>query len=164
MYSHEPGGLFLRRKWTFRSGGRQLVVEKNRLESREHVLMKAFLWALYLPEYPDLQVEIRIGDRFKPDLIARDESGRSIFWGESGKVKPSKIESILRRHREAHLAVAKWDANPKPYAREIEKILRGLRGTRRVDLLVFPGDSAERFIGTDGELKINEGEYEVIRF
>lgn len=58
--------LMLRRKWTLRAHGEQVVFVKKRNERAEHVLMKSFLWALYLPDYPDLTVEISIGDRYKP--------------------------------------------------------------------------------------------------
>jgi hypothetical protein len=35
--------LFLRRKWTFRAYGRQVVFIKRSNERKAHVLMKAFL-------------------------------------------------------------------------------------------------------------------------
>ncbi len=54
--------LLLRRKWTLRAHGRQVVFVKKPVESSTHVVMKALLWALYLPQYPDLTVEIAIGD------------------------------------------------------------------------------------------------------
>jgi hypothetical protein len=37
--------LLLRRKWTLRTGGRQLVLVKKPYESAEHLMMKALLWA-----------------------------------------------------------------------------------------------------------------------
>ena len=55
--------LELRRKWTFRAHGKQMVFFKKSFESDIHVLTKAFLWALFLPDYPDVSVEIRIGDK-----------------------------------------------------------------------------------------------------
>lgn len=56
--------LFLHRKWTMRAHGEQVVFVKRVNQRREHLLMKALLWALYLPSYPGLAVEIPIGDRF----------------------------------------------------------------------------------------------------
>ena len=44
--------LFLRRKWTLRAHDRQVVFVKKSYESDTHVLMKALLWALYLPDVP----------------------------------------------------------------------------------------------------------------
>ena len=73
--------LLLRRKWTLRAHGRQVVFVKRQNESREHVIMKALLWALYLPEYPHLLVETSIGDRFKPDVVqlAPDGTPEAIY-------------------------------------------------------------------------------------
>jgi hypothetical protein len=71
--------LYLRRKLTLRAHGEQVVFVKKKRERIEHVLMKAFLWALYLPEYPDLTVEIRVGDRYKPDVVGLDERGQPTF-------------------------------------------------------------------------------------
>lgn len=39
--------LLLRRKWTLRAHGERVVFVKRVSERREHVLMKALLWALY---------------------------------------------------------------------------------------------------------------------
>lgn len=47
---HSPtvtSDLMLRRKWTLRAHGRQVVFVKKANESGEHVLMKALLWALH---------------------------------------------------------------------------------------------------------------------
>jgi hypothetical protein len=43
-------------------------------------------WALYLPLYPNLSVEIGVGDRYKPDVVALGEDGRPLFWAEAGQV------------------------------------------------------------------------------
>ena len=67
--------LALRRKYTMRAHGKQMVFIKKSLESRIHVLTKAFLWALYLPDYPDLAVEVPVGGRYKPDLVQFDVKG-----------------------------------------------------------------------------------------
>ena len=98
--SSRPAEERLARKWTFRSGQRQVVFVKGKGESTRHVLMKAVLWALYLPTYPELRVEVRIGDRFKPDLVALDDEGRPCFWGEAGAVSARKLASLFRRFRE----------------------------------------------------------------
>ena len=78
------GERHLRRKLTVRAEGRQIVLVKKPVERLEHVLMKAFLWALYLPQYDDLAVEIPVGDRYKPDVVSLDAFGQPRFWGEAG--------------------------------------------------------------------------------
>ncbi len=158
-----PDELFLRRKLTFKAHGRQVVFIKKKVESLEHVLMKAFLWALYLPHYPHLHVEIPIGDRYKPDVVALDAMGKPVFWGESGKVTPQKIDSLARRFRTAHLAVAKWNAPLAPFTALFAPILQDRKREAPFDLISFPADSAERFITQDGHVQVTHDDLEWIR-
>jgi hypothetical protein len=155
--------LHLRRKLTLRAHGRQVVFVKKPVESIEHVLMKAFLWALYLPDYPGLTVEVAIGDRYKPDVVALDGAGRPAFWGEAGKVGEDKIASLLRRYRGTHLAMAKWAAPLGPVAAAVRAALGDGVRTAPVDLLSFPADSAERFLDTHGQITISRAEIGWIR-
>ena len=106
--------LLLRRKWTLRAHGRQVVFVKKAFESDTHVLMKALLWALYLPAYPGLTVEVAVGDRYKPDVVALDARDEPLFWGEAGDVTTAKIRSLTRRYRNTHFALAKWDGARSP--------------------------------------------------
>ena len=90
--------LLLRRKWKLRAHDQQVIFVKKAGESAEHVLMKAFIWALYLPDYPDMLVEVRIGDRYKPDLVSMDPvQAAPRFWGEAGQVGRAKIHKLVRR-------------------------------------------------------------------
>ncbi|MBS3782873.1 MAG: hypothetical protein KGY78_00355 [Anaerolineae bacterium] len=146
--------LFLRRKWTLRAHGEQVVFVKRVNERREHVLMKAFLWALYLPTYPDLLVEVSVGDRYKPDVVSLDGRGEPRFWGEAGHVSPSKIHSLVRRYRETHFALAKWDTELAPFIEMVEDALAGLDRQAPFDLLCFSTDSAQRFIGNRGQIEL----------
>ena len=155
--------LLLKRKWTFRAGDRQIVFIKRSLEQTSHVLMKAYLWALYLPEYPDLSVEIHIGDRYKPDVVQLDEMGHPLFWGESGKVSPKKIESLLRRYPRTHFAIAKWDMNLAPLVEVVTMAMSGLKRVAPFDLISFPPDSPERFIDEDGYIEIDRASLDFVR-
>jgi hypothetical protein len=155
--------LFLRRKWTFRAYDKQVVFIKRSNEQRSHVLMKAFLWALYLPIYPTLSVEIRVGDRYKPDVVALDEDGRPIFWAEAGQVGVEKIRSLLRRYRDTHFAIAKWETRLDPYVELVCDALEGLRRPAPVDVLRFPQDSAERFIDQRGYIQLSLDKLEWVR-
>ena len=146
--------LLLRRKLTLRAHGEQVVFVKKPRESMEHVLMKAFLWALYLPDYPEARVEVPIGDKYKPDVVALDASGRPAFWGEAGKVGAAKVASITRRFRETHFAMAKWNAPLEPYRTLVEEATLDLDRAAPFDLLAFPTDSAERFIDARGHIRI----------
>ena len=154
----------LRRKWTFKAHGKQVVFVKHPIESSSQVLMKALLWALYLPEYPDMSVEVKIGDRYKPDVVAQDSSGQSVFWGEAGKVGVEKIRSIARRYRHTHFAIAMWQMNLAPFVPIIQKAVDGTNRLAAFDLLCFPSDSAERFIDARGQIQLSLADVEWKRF
>jgi hypothetical protein len=155
--------LLLPRKWVFRAHGRQVIFVKKSNESGEHVLMKAILWALYLPSYSDLTVEVAVGDRYKPDLVALAADGAPRFWGEAGEVRPEKIRSLARRYRGTHFALAKWDARLAPTAGLVTQALAGLKRTASFDLISVPADSAERFLDENGVLRISHRDVEWIR-
>ncbi len=146
--------LHLRRKWTLRAHGRQVVFVKKPVESTEHVVMKALVWALYLPQYPELVVEIKIGDRYKPDVVALDSTGEPVFWGEAGEVSTAKIRSLARRYRRTHFALAKWGAPLGPLAEIVGRATKGLDRTAPFDLIAFPQDAVERFIDDDGVIHV----------
>jgi hypothetical protein len=150
----------LRRKWTWRAHGRQVVFVKKANERSEHVLMKAFLWALYLRTYPDLVVEIPIGDRYRPDVVALDPHGRPRFWAEAGHVSVDKIRSLARRYRDTHFAIAKWNTRLEPYVVIVNDALEGLRRSAPFDLLNFPVDSAERFLDAGGHIHLTHADLE----
>lgn len=156
--------LFLRRKWTLRAHGQQVVFVKRANERPEHVLMKAFLWALYLPHYPDLTVEVSVGDRYKPDIVSLDPQGCPRFWGEAGHVGPDKIRSLVRRYRETHFALAKWDTHLAPFIDLVGAVLAEFEGSEDFDLLRFPADSAERFIDERGRIVLSHDDVDWVRF
>jgi len=146
--------LKLRRKWTFRAHGKQIVFIKKSFESEIHVLTKAFLWALFLPDYPDLLVEIQVGDRFKPDLVQLDDDGKPMFWGEAGRVSLKKMRALVHRFRSTHLVFAKWNMNIEPFHAVIKKEIGSTRRMAPIDLISIPAGSDEHFIGRDGTIQI----------
>ncbi|NDJ85990.1 MAG: hypothetical protein GYB66_08900 [Chloroflexi bacterium] len=143
------------RKWQLKAHGEKNVFVKSPGESPAHIVMKALLWALYLPDYPGMRVEVRIGDRYKPDLISLDSQGNPVFWGEAGKVSPDKIQSIARRFPSTHFALAKWDTSLAPHIQHVAAALNDLRREAPFDLIRFPEDSFARFIGRRGEIVID---------
>lgn len=144
----------LRRKWTLRAHGHQVVFVKKVNEHTAHVLMKAFVWALYLPDYPNLSVEVPIGDRYKPDVVALDPDGTPCFWGEAGQVQVKKLRSLVHRYRHTHFALAKWSTRLDPLLAIVTNALQDLDRDAPVDILCFPPDSAERFIHDRGEIQL----------
>lgn len=155
--------MSLRRKWTLRAGEQKVVFIKSANESAEHVLMKAFLWALYLPDYPTMRLEVRIGDHYKPDVVALDESGKPIFWGESGKVGQDKIRSLLKRFPSTHFVMAKWDSSLAPYAEMVTNAVKNGKREAPFYLIRFPPDSEARFIDDNGHIRLSFNDIEQIR-
>lgn len=145
--------MSLRRKLTLRAHHQSLILIKQPQEKLSHVLMKAFLWALYLPEYPDLRVEVPAGLRYKPDVLALD-SDRPAFWGEAGAVSPDKYRYLLRHQSHTHFAFARWGIRLPQHLERIQAQLKGIRRHAPVDVLVFPEDSETRFI-LDGEIQLD---------
>jgi hypothetical protein len=149
--------LHLRRKLTFHAHGRTLVLVKRSNEKIEHRLMMALLWALYLPKYPDLRIDVPIGARYRPDLVQLGLDGRPVFWGECGEVGLEKLRVLCARYRETHLVFAKWASNVEPFAALIEQALRDVRRAAPVELISFDADSV-RFVDQTGGVKIGAGD------
>lgn len=141
------------RKLKLSAHGQHNIFTLGAHERVEHVLMKIFIWALYLPHYPDLTVEVRIGDRYKPDVVSydpalavQDVNGAVRFWGESGRVGEDKIYSLARRFPSAHLVIAKWEMNLSPLEKRVRDAVSQRPRTAPFDLLRFGKGDAERFI------------------
>ena len=90
------GELPLAGKLTIRAGGRKLVLVKRAWESERHVLLKALIFALYVPAYPGLAVERAIGHRYKPDLVEMGDDGSPVFWAECGETSRQKLDVLVR--------------------------------------------------------------------
>lgn len=145
---------YLRRKWVMQSNGHKGFFIKGPREKSEHVYMKIFIWALYLPTYPEMYIERRIGDRYKPDVVSLDTQQKPIFWGESGQVRKQKIAKLVRRYPHTHFAIAKWQQNIDPLEEIVGKSLKGVNRTAPFDLLRFNSDSVPRFIQDNGTVTL----------
>jgi hypothetical protein len=146
--------LKLRRKWTLHAHGRQMVFLKKPFESGMHVFTKAFIWALFLPAYPNLAVEIPVAGRYKPDVVQFDDNGEPIFWAEAGQVSRRKLRTLVQRHRSTHLVFAKWNLNLAPLYRILKKEMAAVRRRAPVDLISFPAESDAHFVQPDGTIQI----------
>ena len=149
----------LRRKLTFHAHGRTLVLVKHPNEKIEHRLMMALLWALYLPRYPELRIDVPIGVRYRPDLVQLDASGRPALWGEAGEVGAEKLRVLCTRYRNTHLVFAKWAINLQPFVAQIESALRDVRRNAPVELIGFDADAA-RFVDPNGTIAIDFADVE----
>jgi hypothetical protein len=155
--------LHLRRKLTFHAHGRTLVLVKRANEKIEHRVMMALLWALYLPHYPDLRIDVPIGARYRPDLVQLGADGSPVFWGEAGEVGADKLRLLCTRYRDTHLVFAKWAINLQPFAGMITAALRGARRTAPIELIGFDAGAA-RFVDDTGGITIGFSDVSRRRF
>lgn len=152
--------VLTRRRWLLKAHNQHIVVVRGSNERFVHPLMKALIWAMYLPDYPNSTIEVRIGDRYKPDVVAfapddvRFRENEPIFWGEAGQVGRAKIEALVRRYPDTHFAIGKWNTRLKPYASIIAKALNGVKRHAPFDLISFPEHSAD-FVDDDGLIHIH---------
>lgn len=150
--------LELAGKWRITAHGQTTLLKKRSMEKRSHVIMKGLLWALYLPQFPDIKIEVRIGHRYKPDLVSLNSRGAPVFWGEAGAVGKRKIETLCKRFRSTHLVFAKWGQESKHVVAQFKAAATNLKREAPVELLFFPEDSRERFVDERGLVAIRKEE------
>lgn len=68
----------------FQLAGRRARLWQRPGESYEHVLMKALGYAMFVEDFPEMEIEKKVGLRYKPDLVAVGENNKFVFWGEAG--------------------------------------------------------------------------------
>jgi len=145
-------------KMTFRlPSGEMKTFQKKRNESKQHVLTKAIIWALYADRYPEIEVELEIGHpRYLPDcvMIRKDQP---IFWGESGRVSVDKGLDLLEQYPKAHLVQIRWAVDVDDYTADLRKAAksRNLTGRRlgKAEYGAIPND-VWRFFDDDGTIRI----------
>ncbi len=76
-------------------------------ESYEHILMKALGFAMFVGEFPNLEIESRVGLRYKPDLVARSQDETFSFWGECGMNSLRKTAWLLKHAKVERLTLFK---------------------------------------------------------
>jgi hypothetical protein len=155
----------LRRKLTVRAHGQSLVLIKRPIESAEHVIQKALLWARYLPAYPDLRVEVVLPtpSRYKPDLLSLDALDEPRFWGECGVVSIEKLQFLLSRYKRTHFVFSKWDTRLDPFASLIDAAMPRRPRSAPIELIGFPAAAAE-WIADDGTISLGEAALHVRRW
>jgi hypothetical protein len=86
------------RKWRLQAHNQTNVFIWGRQERSTHTLMKAFLWAFYLPQDSQMSIEIRISDRYKPDVVAMPATPNiyavnddPLVWANPGKTAKIKF-------------------------------------------------------------------------
>lgn len=95
----------------FELAGEKIKLWQRIGESYEHILLKALGYAMFIGEYPNLEIEKRVGLRYKPDLVAQNENGEFIFWGEAGENSIRKTFWLLKHARVEKLVLLKLAIN-----------------------------------------------------
>ncbi len=93
--------------YDFQLAGKRVRLWQRTGESYAHILMKALGYAMFAEEFPQLEIERRVGLRYKPDLTARDENGNFLFWGEAGENSFRKTLWLLKHARVERLVLFK---------------------------------------------------------
>lgn len=125
-------------RYDFELAGRRVRLWKKRGESYEHVLMKALGYALFINEFPQLLIEERVGLRYKPDLVARADDGRFLFWGECGANSLRKTGWLLKHAGVERLVLFKIERDIKQLTVSLrEAIAPRYRPRGRVLLINF---------------------------
>lgn len=158
-----------RRRWKLYAHNQHIVVKYGMGERLVHPLMKAYLWALYLPDYPSASIEIRIGDKYKPDVIAfasqpavYEVNPQPLFWGEAGRTGKDKIYSIVKRFPDTHFAMSKWDARLDPYVDLVSEALKDVTRNAPFDIISFP-EATKQCVDNDGNITIGFEDIDWIR-
>jgi hypothetical protein len=138
--------------YDFELAGRRVRLWQRRGESYGHVLMKALGYAMFAPEYPGLEIELPVGLRYKPDLVAPGggaggprAGARFLFWGECGMVSMRKVAWLLKHGDTERLVLFKIGCGVTAYTRELRDSVGGrYRAGGRLTLVNFAADVAER--------------------
>ena len=131
----------------FELAGRPVRLWQRPGETYRHVLLKALGYAMFVGEYPALEVETPVGLRYKPDLVARGggRGARFLFWGECGLVSMRKVAWLLKHGGIERLALFKLDCGVPAYVRELRASVEPrYREGGRLLLVNFAADVAER--------------------
>ncbi len=133
----------------FELAGRRVRAWQRPGESYEHVLMKALGYAMYVAEFPALKIEVEVGLRYKPDLVARGDvasGGRCFqFWGECGTVTVRKIAWLLKHGDVERLVVFKINYGVAAFVSELRAAIEErYRAPGRLLVVNFVADIAAR--------------------
>ena len=122
----------------FRLAGKRMRLWQKTGESYEHVLMKALAYAMFVPEFPNLEIETRLGLRYTPDLIAFSAKNDYAFWGECGLNSIRKTHWILKHTRTEKMVLFKIGFNHESLIKQLrEEIPEKYRLSGRLRLINF---------------------------
>ncbi len=122
----------------FTLAGKRVRLWQRTGESYENVLMKALGYAMFVKKYPQLEIEMRVGLRYKPDLVARSAKGEFLFWGEAGANSLRKTAWLLKHTRTEKIVLFKIGQNATQLIKQLrEEIPEKYRPKNRFSLVNF---------------------------
>jgi len=122
----------------FTLAGKRMRLWQRTGESYEHVLMKALGFAMFVSEYPNLEIETKLGLRYTPDLIAFSAQNDYAFWGECGQNSIRKTHWILKHTRTEKMVLFKIGMNTESLIKQLrEEIPSKYRADGRLKLINF---------------------------
>jgi hypothetical protein len=128
----------------FHLSGKRIRLWQRTGESYAHVLMKALGYAMFIGEFPQLEIETRVGLRYKPDLVARDSADNFLFWGEAGENSIRKTLWLLKHARVEQLVLFKIGISPAQFTRQLRaEIPAKYRPAGKLSLINFDSRIAE---------------------
>jgi hypothetical protein len=135
--------------YDFELAGRRVRLWQRTGESYEHVLMKALGYAMFVAEFPALEIEPRVGLRYKPDLVARgadhEFEAPFAFWGECGQTAVRKTLWLLKHAGVARLVLFKIIKNSAALVEELRAAVdERYRAPERLILINFRDDIVAR--------------------
>ncbi len=128
----------------FRLTGKRIRLWQRSGESYEHVLMKALGYAMFVRDYPQMEIEIRVGLRYKPDLVARGLNDDFLFWGEAGENSIRKTHWLLKHAPVEKLVLFKIAINTEQFVKQLRaEIPAKYRSEGKLVLINFVSDIAQ---------------------
>ena len=122
----------------FELAGRRIRLWQRTGESYEHILLKALAYAMFVGEFPALEIEKKVGLRYKPDLVAADKHGNFIFWGECGANSLRKTAWLLKHAGVEKLVLFKLAVNTTQLIAQLRaEIPLRYRGKGRLSVINF---------------------------
>lgn len=92
-------------------GIRKLVLVPGPHDTDQHLALKLAAYLLFWDLTPIVDASAKhpalLGQEFRPDVMALDETGEARLWVECGKVTQHKLAKVARRFSRARLVVIK---------------------------------------------------------
>lgn len=105
--------------YDFELAGKRKRLWRRISESYEHILLKALGYTMFVDEFPNLEIEKKVGLRYKPDLVAQSDKNEFIFWGEAGDNSFRKTAWLLKHARVENLVLFKLAINDLQFVRQL---------------------------------------------